>query len=99
MLFRSLKSTAESLRHRADLGGVRLDIGDEDELRDDVAQMRAALEDLLARMSLMADELPELRSVEVYPVVVAEHGAAVLGARVQVAGAQRADALRRALPG
>ncbi|MFF2622299.1 bifunctional acetate--CoA ligase family protein/GNAT family N-acetyltransferase [Oerskovia jenensis] len=206
----ALKSTAESLRHRADLGGVRLDIGDEDELRDDVEQMRAslaavlpvgnpgrtasgttgdrdadrsagpapfevqrmadagvacvvrstedrlfgpvvsfglagdavdllgdvsygvppltdvdvatmvrsiraaprlfgymgapvadtaALEDLLARMSLMADELPELRSVELYPVVVAEHGAAVLSARVQVAGAQRADALRRALPG
>lgn len=204
----ALKSTAESLRHRADLGGVRLDIGDEDELRDDVDQMRAALaavlptpgraapaqpgddpdgqvagpapfevqrmadagvacvvrstedqlfgpvvsfglagdavdllgdvsygvppltdtdiaamvrsvraaprlfgymgapvadtaalEDLLARMSLMADELPELRSVELYPVVVAEHGAAVLSARVQVAGAQRADALRRALPG
>lgn len=210
----ALKSTAESLRHRADLGGVRLDIGDEDELRDDVGQMRAslaavlpagnpgrtapgedrdpdadpagdrptgpapfevqrmadagvacvlrstedqlfgpvvsfglagdavdllgdvsygvppltdvdvatmvrsiraaprlfgymgapvadtaAIEDLLARMSLMADELPELRSVELYPVVVAEHGAAVLSARVQVAGAQRADALRRALPG
>ncbi|MDF2847248.1 MAG: family N-acetyltransferase [Oerskovia sp.] len=205
----ALKSTAESLRHRADLGGVRLDIGDEDELRADVEQMRAslaavlpagnpgratpgesgtgadgntgpapfevqrmadagvacvvrstedqlfgpvvsfglagdavdllgdvsygvppltdvdvatmvrsiraaprlfgymgapvadtaALEDLLARMSLMADELPELRSVELYPVVVAEHGAAVLGARVQVAGAQRADTLRRALPG
>ncbi|KRD36575.1 GCN5 family acetyltransferase [Oerskovia sp. Root918] len=201
----ALKSTAESLRHRADLGGVRLDIGDEDELRDDVEQMRqtlaavlpgarstgtgddeeggpggpapfevqrmadagvacvvrstedqlfgpvvsfglagdavdllgdvsygvppltdvdvatmvrsiraaprlfgymgapvadtAALEDLLARVSLMADELPELRSVEIYPVVVAEHGAAVLGARVQVAGAQRADTLRRALPG
>ncbi|RXR23171.1 GNAT family N-acetyltransferase [Oerskovia turbata] len=210
----ALKSTAESLRHRADLGGVRLDIGDEDELRADVAQMRAslaavlpaesprratpgapdtagpdpaddrpsgpapfevqrmadagvacvvrstedqlfgpvvsfglagdavdllgdvsygvppltdvdvatmvrsiraaprlfgymgapvadtaALEDLLARMSLMADEVPELRSVELYPVVVAEHGAAVLGARVQVAGAQRADTLRRALPG
>ncbi|MHA7133174.1 bifunctional acetate--CoA ligase family protein/GNAT family N-acetyltransferase [Oerskovia turbata] len=200
----ALKSTAASLRHRADLGGVRLDIGDEDELRADVEQMRAAfaavlpaaatvsgaggddgpggpapfevqamadagvacvvrstedqlfgpvlsfglagdavdllgdvsygvppltgadiaamvrsiraaprlfgymgapvadtaaLEDLLARMSLMADELPELRSVELYPVVVAEHGAAVLSARVQVAGAQRADALRRALPG
>ncbi|MFD6091988.1 GNAT family N-acetyltransferase [Oerskovia sp. NPDC060338] len=201
----ALKSTAESLRHRADLGGVRLDIGDEDELRDDVEQMRetlaavlpgvlgpgagtdghgeqggpapfevqrmsdagvacvvrstedqlfgpvvsfglagdavdllgdvsygvppltdvdvatmvrsiraaprlfgymgapvadtAALEDLIARVSLMADELPELRSVEIYPVVVAEHGAAVLGARVQVAGAQRADTLRRALPG
>ena len=210
----ALKSTAESLRHRADLGGVRLDIGDEDELRDDVEQMRAslaavlpdparagpartarrgdapgtgadepagpapfevqrmadagvacvvrstedqlfgpvvsfglagdavdllgdvsygvppltdvdvatmvrsiraaprlfgymgapvadtaALEDLLARVSLMADELPELRSVELYPVVVAEHGVAVLSARVQVAGAQRADALRRALPG
>ncbi|NDO89041.1 GNAT family N-acetyltransferase [Cellulosimicrobium composti] len=186
-----LKSTAAGLRHRADLGGVRLDIGDETELRTDVAQMRealaavlpaaadepfeiqamadagvacvirstedqlfgpvvsfglagdavdllgdvaygvppltdvdvaamvrsvraaprlfgymgthavatAALEDVLARVSVLADDLPEVRSLELYPVVVSEHDAAVLSARVTLADAQRADALRRALPG
>jgi acyl-CoA synthetase (NDP forming)/RimJ/RimL family protein N-acetyltransferase len=186
----ALKSTAAGLRHRADLGGVRLDIADETELRTDVAQMRAALaavlpgaadealevqamadagvacvvrttedplfgpvvsfglagdavdllgdvaygvppltdvdvaamvrsvraaprlfgymgtrvvataalEDLLARVSVLADDLPEVRNLELYPVVVSEHGAAVLSARVSLADAQRADALRRALP-
>ncbi|MGN7701067.1 bifunctional acetate--CoA ligase family protein/GNAT family N-acetyltransferase [Cellulosimicrobium sp. 22601] len=187
----ALKSTAAGLRHRADLGGVRLDIADEAELRSDVAQMRealaavlpgaadqpfevqamadagvacvvrstedqlfgpvvsfglagdavdllgdvaygvppltdvdvaamvrsvraaprlfgymgthvvatAALEDVLARVSVLADDLPEVRSLELYPVVVSEHEAAVLSARVTLADAQRADALRRALPG
>ncbi|QJW36944.1 GNAT family N-acetyltransferase [Cellulosimicrobium protaetiae] len=187
----ALKSTAAGLRHRADLGGVRLDIADETELRTDVAQMRealaavlpgaadepfevqamadagvacvvrstedqlfgpvvsfglagdavdllgdvaygvppltdvdvaamvrsvraaprlfgymgtqvvatAALEDVLARVSVLADDLPEVRNLELYPVVVSEHEAAVLSARVTLADAQRADALRRALPG
>lgn len=187
----ALKSTAPGLRHRADLGGVRLGIADEAELRADVDQMRealaavlpgaadqplevqamadagvacvvrstedqlfgpvvsfglagdavdllgdvaygvppltdvdvaamvrsvraaprlfgymgtqvaatAALEDVLARVSVLADDLPEVRSLELYPVVVSEHDAAVLSARVSLADAQRADALRRALPG
>lgn len=187
----ALKSTAAALRHRADLGGVRLRIADETELRDDVEQMRAslaavvpsaadapfevqamadagvacvvrstedplfgpvvsfglagdavdllgdvaygvppltdvdvasmvrsvraaprlfgymgapavataALEDVLARVSVLADDLPEVRSLELHPVVVSEHGAAVLSARVRLGDAQRADTLRRALPG
>ncbi|OLT53074.1 acetate--CoA ligase family protein [Cellulosimicrobium sp. CUA-896] len=187
----ALKSTASALRHRADLGGVRLRIADEAELRADVEQMRAglaavvpsaadapfevqamadagvacvvrstedqlfgpvvsfglagdavdllgdvaygvppltdvdvaamvrsvraaprlfgymgapavataALEDVLARVSVLADDLPEVRSLELHPVVVSEHGAAVLSARVRLGDAQRADTLRRALPG
>lgn len=186
----ALKHTAESLRHRSDLGAVRLDIQDASELREDYAAMLgaftdvvpavtpapfevqrmagkgvacvvrstedqlfgpvvsfglagdavdlladvasgvppltdadvstivrsvraaprlfgyhgapvsdvAALEDLVARVSVMADDLPEVRNLELYPVVVAERGAAVLSARVTVAPAHRADALRRALP-
>ncbi|WP_029253563.1 GNAT family N-acetyltransferase [Paraoerskovia marina] len=186
----ALKHTAESLRHRSDLGAVRLDIQDADELREDFAAMLgaftdvvpavapapfeiqrmagkgvacvirsaedqlfgpvvsfglagdavdlladvasgvppltdvdvativrsvraaprlfgyrgapvsdvAALEDLVARVSVMADDLPELRSLELYPVVVAERGATVLSARLTVAPAHRADTLRRALP-
>jgi acyl-CoA synthetase (NDP forming) len=186
-----LKSASPALRHRADLGGVRLDIADATELRDDVERMRDvaasvlgetepvfevqrmapvgvacvvrsaedllfgpmvsfglagdatellddvahgvppltdvdvagmvrtvraaprlfgyggtpevdvdALEDVLARVSVMADDLPELASLELYPVVVAESGVSVLHASARLRpAARRADALRRALPG
>ena len=57
-----------------------------------------ALEDVLARVVVMADDLPELRSLELHPVVVAEHGAAVLAARVLLAHAGRVDSPRRVLP-
>ncbi|MBO3084193.1 bifunctional acetate--CoA ligase family protein/GNAT family N-acetyltransferase [Cellulomonas fengjieae] len=183
----ALKTTVPALRHRADLGGVRLDVADEAELRADVAQVldlaagfegggldsplevqamaehgsacvvrsvedplfgpiisfglagdasdllgdiaygvppltdvdvselvrnaRAAprllgyrglpaldvgaLEDVIARVAVLADDLPELRSLELNPVVVSEHGAVVLGARASVSRADRADATRR----
>ena len=184
----ALKSTSPLLRHRADIGGVRLDITDPDDLRaaithlverarqvgaagvplevqrmapsgvacvvrsaedplfgpvvsfglagdavdllEDVAYgippltdvdladlVRAAraaprlfgyrglppadvlaLEDVIARVSVMAADLPELRSLELHPVVVAENGAAVLSARVQLEEATRADDARRSLP-
>ncbi|CAM3727265.1 GNAT family N-acetyltransferase [Isoptericola cucumis] len=187
----ALKTASAALRHRADLGGVRLDIDDPAELRADVERMRevttaalgdpdplmdvqsmapvgvacvvrsaedllfgpmvsfglagdatdllddvahgvppltdvdvagmvrsvraaprlfgyggappadtAALEDVLARVSVMADDLPELAALELYPVVVGPAGASVLHASVRLRPAQqRADALRRALPG
>lgn len=188
-----LKSTAESLRHRADLGGVRLNIADEAELRADYDQMRQALaghlptgrgdggahfevqrmapsgvacvirstedllygpvvsfglsgdatdllgdvsygvppltttdvaqmvrsiraaprlfgykglpeadagaiEDLIGRVCELAENHPEVQSLELYPVVVAERGAAVLSARITLGAANRKDGLRRALP-
>ncbi|CAM5779830.1 bifunctional acetate--CoA ligase family protein/GNAT family N-acetyltransferase [Cellulomonas persica] len=37
----ALKTTAPALRHRADLGGIRLDVADEAELRADVAEVLA----------------------------------------------------------
>jgi len=58
----------------------------------------AALEDVLARVSVMAVDLPELAGLELHPVVVAEHGAAVLSAGVRLEDATRADDARRALP-
>jgi acyl-CoA synthetase (NDP forming) len=182
----ALKSTAPALRHRADLGGVRLDVGDEAELRADVEQVLAlaaayppvegaplevqrmvergvscvlrtaedplfgplvsfglagdasdllgdvaygvppltdvevaelvrstrasarlfgyrglpavdvaALEDVVARVALLADELPELRALELNPVVVSASGACVLSARATLAPADRADVTRR----
>ncbi|GIG24409.1 GNAT family N-acetyltransferase [Cellulomonas denverensis] len=186
----ALKTTVPTLRHRADLGGVRLDVHDAAELRADVRQVLelaaghegapgraplevqpmaphgvacvirtaedplygpvigfglagdttdllgdyafavppltdvdvadvvraprsaprlfgyrglplldvAAVEDVLARVGVLADDLPELLSVELNPVVVAEHGAYVLGAAVTVGpAAARTDGVRRAL--
>ncbi len=40
----ALKATARHLRHRADLGGVRLDIAGDGELRTDLAEMKRQLE-------------------------------------------------------
>ncbi|HEY5514612.1 MAG TPA: acetate--CoA ligase family protein, partial [Pengzhenrongella sp.] len=184
----ALKSASPLLRHRADLGGVRLDIGDPDDLRVAFAHLRerarqvgaaeeafevqrmapsgvacvvrsaedplfgpvvsfglagdavdllgdvtygippltdvdvaelvrsaraaprlfgyrglppadvAALEGLIARVSVMAADLPELRSLELHPVVVAESGAVVLSTRIELEEATRADGSRRSLP-
>ncbi|MFD9595028.1 GNAT family N-acetyltransferase [Kitasatospora sp. NPDC059973] len=45
----------------------------------------AALEELLLRVSRLVDDLPEVASVDLEPVVVAPHGLAILGARVRIA--------------
>jgi acyl-CoA synthetase (NDP forming)/GNAT superfamily N-acetyltransferase len=184
----ALKTTAAHLRHRVDLGGVRLDIGDEQELAADVAEMQArltplgggrlavqrmaplgvatvvrtvedplfgpvvsfglggdasellgdvahripplttvdvadlvrsvraaprlfghrgaapvdveALEDVIARVSSLADVLPEVAELELNPVVVSTAGAHVLGATVRLAPPPgRTDVARRELPG
>jgi acyl-CoA synthetase (NDP forming) len=183
----ALKTSAPHLRHRVDLGGVRLDIGDETELRADVAEMRelltplgggelvvqrmaplgvativrtvedplfgpvvsfglggdafellgdvahrippltdvdvadlvrsvraaprlfghrgaapvdvAALEDVIARVSSLADVLPAVAELELNPVVVSAAGAHVLGATVRLAPPPgRSDSGRRELP-
>ncbi|GAA1871754.1 GNAT family N-acetyltransferase [Myceligenerans crystallogenes] len=57
-----------------------------------------ALEDVLARVSLMADDLADLESLELYPVTVGEVGAHVLHAEIRLReAARRTDPLRRAL--
>lgn len=183
----ALKSDAEHLRHRLDLGGVRLDITDADELRRDVEQILggplgaagapmvvqrmaspgvacvvrtvedrqfgpvvtfglsgdasellgdvthriapltgtdvaemvrgvraapklfghrgappadvAALEDLLARVSCLAEDLPEVARLDLNPVVVSGDGLAVLGAvlRLRPTG-MRVDSRRELSP-
>ena len=185
----ALKATAKHLRHRADLGGVRLDIAGDVELLEDLADMRAqladvggqtglvvqamapvgvacvvrstedplfgpvvefgvggpptellgdiarripplregdvadlvrsvraapllfghrgaepvdtdALEDVLSRVSVLADDLPEVADLELNPVVVSGRGAAVLSARIRLAPpVGRTDTDRRQLPG
>ncbi len=181
----ALKAVAEPLRHRADLGVVRLDIGREDQLREalgelqhrlgplggdsfvvqamaapglacvlrttedplfgpvvefgvggpptellgdvarrfpplregDVADLvrsvRAApllfghrgaevldvdaLEDLLARLSMLADDLPQVAYLELNPVVVSPRGLSVLdaGVRLAASGTRTDTGLRR----
>ncbi len=62
------------------------------------AVARAPLEDLIARVSVLADEIPELLSLELNPLNVHTQGVDVLGAVVTVAPAgTRTDAGRRAL--
>lgn len=57
-----------------------------------------ALNDLIARVSVLADDLPEVATLRLNPVLAHAEGVAVLGAEVHVAPAPtRADAGRRAL--
>jgi acyl-CoA synthetase (NDP forming)/RimJ/RimL family protein N-acetyltransferase len=59
---------------------------------------RAALADLIARVSVLADDLPEIAALELNPVNAQPHGVDVLGAEVTVAPApRRTDPGRRAL--
>jgi acyl-CoA synthetase (NDP forming) len=58
-----------------------------------------ALEDLLGRVAALADELPEIASLELNPVVVAGTGLSVLGAVIRLAPrVERSDTARRELP-
>ncbi len=57
-----------------------------------------ALEDLVARVSMLTDDLPEVAEVVLNPVIVAEHGAQIAGFTVRVARPVRQDAGRRMLP-
>lgn len=58
----------------------------------------AALEDVVARVSVLKEELPEVRAVALNPVLVSENGAAILSATVDLAPSERGDMERRALP-
>ncbi|GAA1631118.1 bifunctional acetate--CoA ligase family protein/GNAT family N-acetyltransferase [Georgenia ruanii] len=184
----ALKVADQVLRHRVDLGGVRLDLADADALREAMAQMRArarhvlgratafevqamappgvacvvrgaeddlygpvvsfglggdasellgdvsfrippltardvsemvrsvraaprllghrglpatdvaALEDVVARVSMLTDDLPEVAEVLLHPVIVGEEGVQIASAVVTIAHPLRQDAGRRALP-
>ena len=60
---------------------------------------RAALADLVARMSVLADELPEVASLVLNPVIAHPGGVDVVGAEATVAPPPvRKDTDRRALP-
>ena len=59
---------------------------------------RAALADLVVRIGLLAEDLPEVASLELYPVLVAQNGLTVVGARARLAPPpNRTDGARRVL--
>lgn len=61
---------------------------------------RTALADLVVRIGLLAEDLPEVSSLELYPVLVAQDGTTVVGARARLAPPpNRTDSPRRALSG
>ncbi len=68
--------------------------------RGEEAVDRDALEEVVSRVSVLADDLPEVAALRLNPVIAAECGAHVLGAEVTVAPAPvRADTARRTLAG
>ena len=59
---------------------------------------RAALADLIARVSVLADRQPDVASLEINPVLAHPHGVDVLGVEIVVTpSTKRTDAERRAL--
>lgn len=61
---------------------------------------RTALADVVVRIGLMAEDLPEVALLELYPIVVAHRGVSVVGARARLAQApNRTDGARRVLAG
>ena len=61
---------------------------------------REALADLVVRIGLLAEDVPELAFLELYPVLVSQHGLTVVSARAQLAPApNRTDSARRTLSG
>jgi acyl-CoA synthetase (NDP forming)/GNAT superfamily N-acetyltransferase len=58
----------------------------------------AALQDLLLRVSRMADDLPQIAELELSPVVARPDGVQAVDARIRVRAAESADAHLRRLP-
>ncbi len=56
-----------------------------------------ALQDLIARIAQLADDLPEVADLDITPVLVGEFGLAVLDVSVELSVAARSDADRRRL--
>jgi hypothetical protein len=57
----------------------------------------AALEDMLLRVSRLADDLPQITELELCPVIALPDGVRATGARARVQAAQPADAFLRRL--
>jgi hypothetical protein len=59
---------------------------------------RSAMEDLIARVSVMADRQPDISSLEINPAIAHPGGVDVLGVEIVVSpSTKRTDAQRRAM--
>jgi hypothetical protein len=56
-----------------------------------------ALQDVVARLAQLADDLPEVADLDITPVLVGELGLAVLDVSVELSLAARSDGDRRRL--
>src|SRR5205807_1435702 len=82
--------TATPGAHKTEEGGVILDLEDDDAVRAAAATLGGtALVDLLLRLSLLADELPELVELDLNPVLALPAGCLAVDARVRVADRSR----------
>jgi acyl-CoA synthetase (NDP forming) len=57
----------------------------------------AALQDLLLRVSRLADDLPELAELDLNPVICSPHGVATVDARIRLAPVEPEDPFLRKL--
>jgi hypothetical protein len=57
----------------------------------------AALQDLLLRVSRLADDLPELAELDLNPVIAGPDGVTAVGARIRLAPADPQDPFLRKL--
>jgi acyl-CoA synthetase (NDP forming) len=58
----------------------------------------AALQDMLLRVSQLADDLPQIAQLELSPVIALPHGIQAVDGRVRIQAAEPADAHLRRLP-
>lgn len=57
-----------------------------------------ALAELLGRLSMLKDDIPDIAAIHLHPVIVGKEGAKIAGATLHVAAHRRRDDARRALP-
>lgn len=57
-----------------------------------------ALAELVGRVSMLKDDIPDIAAINLHPVIVGETGVKIAGATLQVAAHRRRDDARRALP-
>lgn len=58
----------------------------------------ASLEDVIGRIAHLCDDIPEIRDLEINPILVSERGSNVLQVRITLARTERFDNQRRSLP-
>jgi acyl-CoA synthetase (NDP forming) len=102
----ALKADVAGLVHKSEAGAVELDLHGPDEVRAGYRALAerfgpkmsaAMIQPMIARVSRLADDLPQVAEFDLNPVIARADGAYVLDARVRVVRAQPADPYLRRL--